>query len=158
MQPETAIAPKQKRLKLTEILILVITIIIIGLLVHLLIGYLSLKHEVNSAQATTDRVLRDIRTQNASDAYPLGDASFKAKNSKAQLQSIFKAAAPNVIGTSVVVHQTVANSSKRNDVSIIYKFAGKHPYYLRVIVRQPHGGTNWQLINLASDTAENPLL
>jgi hypothetical protein len=158
MQPKTSETPTRKRLKLTELIFLLITLVLIGLLVHLLIGYVSLKHEVGSARLTTARVLRDVRTLDAADAYNLGDTSFKSKNPTAQLQSVFKAAEPGVAGSSSVAHQTVSNSPEQHDVSIIYKFAGKQPYYLRVIVRQPHGSQTWELINLAGDTSEQSLL
>ena len=158
MPPVPTRAPRPRRVTQSELILLIIALIAIVVLVKMLFGFVSLKHEVDTAKTLTNHVASDVRSKNAADAFSLGDPTFKSKNTKAQLQLIFQSVDKAIAGTSSIVHQAVTNSKGVKSVSIIYKFEGRQPYFVRISVSKQDGAKNWQLIGLAGDKDESKLL
>ncbi len=155
----TVTAKKPRRFgRAAEVVVFVIVVAVIVILVKILVSQLSLKHEVSAGRVVTDKTVAALQKQDATTARSLGDKTFQANHSSAQLAALFEAAHSHVTGTPLVVKQTVANGDKADAVSVIYKFGGKQTYYIRAIAARESGQSNWQLINLSGDTNESKLL
>lgn len=149
---------KKTRSRLPDAVIIVVVVLIIGFLVHALISQLSLKHEVSSATAVTDQMITNIQKQNGTAAHALGDSTFQAKNSAAELTTVFKSVNSHTHGTAVRDHTTVTNDETGQAVSVIYKYADKPTFYIRVIATKPKGASSWHVVNLSGNVKETPLL
>lgn len=148
-----------RRFKLLDVIITVIVLAVIAALAYALITQLNLKREVSAARAVTDRLISDIQKQDASDAHRLGDKTFQQQNSVAALAAQFKAVdAYTAKATAVSDRTTVTNDSNGQAVSVIYKYSGKKPFYIRVIVTKPKGASSWHVVNLNGNIKESPLL
>jgi ABC-type Fe3+ transport system substrate-binding protein len=144
---------KKRRLKLTDALIILVFIVIIAFLAVTLAKQLALRHEASSARTTSDKLITAMQAQDGARARQLGDASFQAQHSPAQLAGLFKQSKPYTAGTPTVVKQTVNNGKVAHVVSTYYKFNAKKPFYVRVTVVEPNGKTTWQVINFSGDTS-----
>jgi uncharacterized protein YneF (UPF0154 family) len=149
---------KKRRLRVLDIAIAVVVVLIVGFLVHTLLTQLSLKHEVSGATAVTDQMITDIQKQNGTNAHTLGDSSFQKQNPASLLTAQFKAVNSHVHGSAVRDHTTVTNDKTGQAVSVIYKYADKPTFYIRVIVTKPKGASAWHVVNLNGNTKETALL
>src|SRR5882757_927095 len=134
---------KKRRPKLTDVLLLVGFLVIIALLTTTLLNQLSLRHEVNGARVTTDKLIATMQKQDGASARKLGDPSFQAQHTSPQLNGLFAQSKTYTIGTPTVVKQTVNNGSAAHVVSIFYKFNDKKPFYVRVTVSEPNSTDSW---------------
>jgi len=151
--------PERRKLKLTDVLIVVVFLIIIGFLANMLAGQLSLKHEVNDARGTTNKMITDIQKRDATDAWKLGSPNFKAKYPAQQLGNLFKPLSGALVGTPEVVKQTADNGSANEVVSVYYKFMKPKTYFMVVTVYRPNDHKiGWQMINFSGAPTLNALL
>jgi hypothetical protein len=150
---------RTRRFKLLDVIITVIIVAIIVALAVTLMKQLSLKHEAAAARAVTDAMISDIQEQDAKHARSLGDRVFQQQNSVTSLAAQFKQVdAYTGKATAVSDRTTVTNDKSGQAVSVIYKYSGKKPFYIRVIVTKPKGAGSWQVVDLAGNVKESPLL
>lgn len=157
-EPQLPSSQRRRRFKLLDVLIFLIVVGVIAALGITLMGKLHLKHEVSDARLVSDRIVRDISTENAADARSLGDASFQAVHSTAQLKSVFISAKEVAKGHAVVDRQTVSNAKDLQVVNIIYVYPSKPPYYIRVAVAKTHSNAKWQLVGITGNSSEARLI
>lgn len=160
MESVTTAKPSKptRRIKVTDVLILLVFAIVIIVLVKTLTNKLSLQHEVSSAKITTSRVVNDMQKQNATDIYNLGNKTFQTSHSTAQLQNLTVAAKSYVQGTPTDVRRTVTNDKYGQKVAVIYKFNNKKPFYVGVTVNKLKGADKWSLIGLSGNANEAELI
>ena len=151
-------AKLKHRFGVVDTLVSVIVLVIVIFLGSMLVGQISLKHEVAGAKVIGNAFVHDLHTQDAARARALGDKSFQAGHSVAELQTLFKSAKPFTPGAPAIIDQTVTNDKNADNVRFIYKYGTAKPYYVRVIVSKTKQSGKWQLINIAGDPSEVNLL
>jgi hypothetical protein len=145
---------QRHRISVVDAVIAVFILIFVLFLAKSLLDQLSLRHEVSSAKTVTNSVITDFKNQDAAGALKLGDATFKAEHTQAQLQNLFKTTNPYLVGPPTVVKQTVANGATASGVGIVYKYGSQHPFYVQVIVRKTKQGNVWQLYSVSGNASE----
>jgi hypothetical protein len=148
---------KRRRISITDSIVAVVIIVFIVVLSKTLIGQLSLHHEVSSARVITDAVVVDLQKQDAKSAHSLGDTGFQASYSTAQLQSLFKATQPFIVGSSTITKQIVSNGSAADAVAVIYRYGSQKPYYVQVIARKIKHSSTWQLYGISGNASQAKL-
>lgn len=150
---------RERRFKPLDVIITVVVAAIIIILAATLIKQLSLKHEASAARAVTDSMVSAIQKQDATAARKLGDQTFQQQNSVTSLAAQFKQVDTYAAHeTAVSDRTTVTNTNAGQAVSVIYRYSGKKPFYVRVIVTKPKGASSWHVANLAGNIKESPLL
>jgi len=159
METVTTERPQPKRrIKLSEILLLVVLLALCIFLLKMLMDQLSLRHEVQAAKTVSNRVIDDIAKQNAADARNLGDSGFQKAHSVTQLTSLFKQAAQVTHGKPLVVKQIINNDKYGQAVGIIYRYPDKPVYYVRIVVTKPKSASNWHMTSISGNNSEQALL
>jgi len=148
----------KRRIKLSEILLLIVLLALCIFLVKMLADQLSLHHETQAAKTVSNRVIDDIAKQNAADARSLGDSGFQKAHSAAQLTALFKQAALITHGKPMIVKQLVNNDKYGQAVGVIYRYPDKPVYYVRIVVTKPKGATTWHMTSISGNASEASLL
>lgn len=148
---------KPRRIRVTDILLVVIFVAICGVLIRTMWSQMSLKHEVTSAQVVSDKVVEDIAKQDASAAHDLGSADFKTHHPASQLTGLFQNAQPYIKGTRSVDKRTISNQSHNQTVYVVYRYGGSKPYFIRIAVTKPAGEPAWQLNGISGNPDESQL-
>jgi hypothetical protein len=150
---------RNRRFKTLDVIITVLIVVIIIVLAFTLLRQLSLKHEASAARAVTDQMITDIQKRDAAGARSLGDKVFQQQNSVKSLAAQFKDV-DDYTGTASAVNDrtTITNDDAGQAVSVIYKYTGKKPFYIRVIVTKPKGASSWHVVDLRGNIKETPLL
>jgi hypothetical protein len=149
---------KKPRSRIIDVIIGLAVLAVIVVLLLTLLSQLRLKHEISAATAVTDRMITDIQKQSGADAHSLGDATFQKQNPTALLTAQFKAVNSHVHGTAVRDRTTITNTKSGQAVSVIYKYASKPTFYIRVITTKPKGASSWHVVNLSGNPKESALL
>jgi len=168
-EPRVLETPKEKRiLKISDMIILGILLIVSVVLVVTIVNRLNLKHEVNAAKATTDKVVAALAKQDTKTIRSYGDKSFQAKNTAETLNAHLtfrpEGSDPITFGAMygdskpTVSRQIVANTSTGQHVAIIYEYSKlKVPFYVRVDVTKAPNSDKWQLQALSASSTETSL-
>lgn len=158
MSPAEESEKTKRRLKFTDILIGIVILAVCVVLGKMLVDQLNIKHEAASATAVTDSIIHDIRAKDGYAVRKQGDDIFQTQNTAKNLTAQFTAASSLTKPSTVIDRKTITNTGKLQAVSNLYKFNGKSPFYVRVIVTRQAGTSRWQLANLKADTSEKSLL
>ena len=150
-------APR-RRFRLTEVLLLILLLAIGVFLGKMLLEQLHINNEVHAAKTVSNRVIQDIKKQDAADARKLGDAGFQKAHSETEMTALFKQAAKVTHGNPVIDKQIVNNDKYGQAVGIIYRYPGKPVYYVRIVVTKPKGANSWHMTSISGNTTEAPLL
>jgi hypothetical protein len=157
-QPGVLATPKKRRkVRVTDIIVFgILLIIIVGLLVTIF-NKLSLKAAVNGARPVSDKAIAALQARNGSAAWKLGDKSFQAKNSAANLTLLFKHEEVATLKNPTLDRTIVYNDKTGRTVFFIYKYTAlKVPFYIRTGVTKESGG--WKLSSLSGSLDESRLI
>lgn len=146
------------RLRLVDAIVGLILLAVIVALAITLFHLLQVRNEIIGARGITDRVANDVATIHAADVLQVADPKFKKAHSETQLTALFKQAAVYTKGNRTIDKKIIANSSKADVTSIIYKytFKGQKPYFIRVTATKTNGP--WQLTGLTGTAKESDLV
>jgi len=153
----SSVTNKKRGIKLSDILLVIVFVVIVVALLVVLMKQLGLRHEVNDAKLTTDKLITAIREQDGEAARLLGDPTFRARNNPDQLKVLFAQSKPYISGKSTVTKQTVNNGKANRVISIYYKFDNAKPFYVRVTAIEPNTAHRWSIINFSGNASLNAL-
>lgn len=151
--------PKRRRvIKPIEVVFIAAFIIIVGVLLHVLIGDIHDSHEISQGTALSDKAVSAMEKQDTVTLRSLGTKQFQADHTAAELSDslTFKTTPPITFaqmygkdGKRSIVERTIVNNSSGQHVIVLYRYDRlKVPMFVRIIAVKSTSSNQWYLQRL----------
>ncbi len=149
--------PTRRRfIKPSELIIAVVFTAVVAVLTITLANKLTLKHDVTSARAVSDKVITNISKRDGTAIRAQGSPKFQKTYTGTELTQDFRSVEVATLKTPQLDRQIVVDAPSGRIVYFVYKYTAlKVPFYVRTAVQHQSG--HWYLTSITGNINEAAL-